>query len=747
MSAKKIGIISTALIFIILLAFHGPKGEISVLEKLELMSLDYRFLLSDTQNPGNNVVIVAIDDKSIEQVGRWPWDRKLVAKVVDILSEAGAKTIGLDIIFSESQVSSEKAVLSDVLKKIEKEKNGDNLTALKGEIENSIKAFDSDEILAESFRNAGNTVIALSMSAQDSQRSENQRKPADDLLENLKRFAYFLESDLAGLKEELKPITAGQALIPLNMFLDATASAGNAEAVSTDIDGVVRKEWMIEKYGDSYYPPLSFEVARLYMDIPFENIKINFGNGIETGKFLIPTDERGSYLINYYGPQHTFTYYSCSDILEGKISPSLLKGRAVLIGYAATGLGDKWVTPYGIMFGVEKQATLVKNFIDRRFLYHPKLSFIYDIFAVLIIGTMLSFVLPKMAPMKSTFFTAAMLVLVIAAGIILFISQSLWVNMVFPMLTVFVLYISITSYRFLTEEREKRKIKGAFQQYLSPSVVNAITKDPSKLKLGGEEKTLSILFSDIRGFTTLSESLTPAQLVQLLNEYFSEMTDVITEVNSGTLDKFIGDAIMAFWGAPVEMKDHALKSSLSALGMIEKLHKLRTKWDSEGKPPVNIGIGINTGDVVVGNMGSDRRFDYTVMGDAVNLASRLEGLNKEYGTNIIISEFTKSELPDTLITREIDLVRVKGKLKPVKIYELMGESDGDSILITKAKMFEEGISLYRNRQWQEAVNKFQEIKNQFSDDGPSSVYIERCTAYMASSPPDDWDGVFVMKTK
>ncbi|MBI5376715.1 MAG: adenylate/guanylate cyclase domain-containing protein [Candidatus Schekmanbacteria bacterium] len=747
MSAKKIGIISTALIFIILLAFHGPKGEISVLEKLELMSLDYRFLLSGIQNPGDNVVIVAIDDRSIEQVGRWPWDRKQVAKVVDILSKGGAKTIGLDIIFSESQVSSEKAVLSDVLNKIEKDKNGDNLTALKGEIENAIKAFDSDVILAESFRNAGNTVIALSMSAQDSQRSENQRKPSDDLLENLKRFAYFLESDLAGLKEELKPITAGQALIPLNIFLDATASAGNAEAVSTDIDGVVRKEWMIEKYGDSYYPPLSFEVARLYMNIPFENIKINFGNGIETGKFLIPTDERGSYLINYYGPQNTFRYYSCSDILEGKISPSLLKGRAVLIGYAATGLGDKWVTPYGIMFGVEKQATLVKNFIDQRFLYHPKLSFIYDIFAVLIIGTMLSFVLPKMAPMKSTFFAAAMLALVIATGIILFISQSLWVNMVFPMLTVFVLYISITSYRFLTEEREKRKIKGAFQQYLSPSVVNAITKDPSKLKLGGEEKTLSILFSDIRGFTTLSESLTPAQLVQLLNEYFSEMTDVITEVNSGTLDKFIGDAIMAFWGAPVEMKDHALKSSLSALGMIEKLHKLRVKWDAEGKPPVNIGIGINTGDVVVGNMGSDRRFDYTVMGDAVNLASRLEGLNKTYGTNIIISEFTKSELPDKLITREIDLVRVKGKLKPVKIYELMGESDDDSKLITKAKMFEEGINLYRNRQWQEAANKFKEIKKQFSDDGPSSVYIERCTAYMQSPPPDDWDGVFVMKTK
>ena len=308
------------------------------------------------------------------------------------------------------------------------------------------------------------------------------------------------------------------------------------------------------------------------------------------------------------------------------------------------------------------------------------------------------------------------------------------------------IYLGIAIYRYVKEEREKKKIRGAFQYYLTASVINEMLKDPTNLKLGGDKKDLSVLFSDIRGFTTISEKLTPEELVRLLNEYLTAMTNIVFKYE-GLLDKYMGDAIMAVFGAPLDQPDHARRACLTALEMMEDLHKLQKKWEAEGRPILNIGIGINTGDMVVGNMGSEMRFDYTVMGDMVNLGSRLEGINKEYGSNIILSEFTYNVVQDSVSCRELDWVRVKGKNKPVKIFELLGEKKDEGNWKDLITNFEKGLMLYREAKWDEAIESFQRVLTIRADDFASSMYIERCKSLKEQPPPQPWDGVFTMTKK
>jgi adenylate cyclase len=319
-------------------------------------------------------------------------------------------------------------------------------------------------------------------------------------------------------------------------------------------------------------------------------------------------------------------------------------------------------------------------------------------------------------------------------------------NMIYPVLTMVFIYLGITVYRYITEEREKKKIRGAFQYYLTASVVNEILKDPNKLKLGGDKKNLSVMFSDIRGFTSISEKLSPENLVQLLNKYLTAMTNIVFKYD-GLLDKYIGDAVMAVFGAPLDQPDHARRACLTAIEMMTELRRLQIKWKAEGWPEIDIGIGINTGDMVVGNMGSEMRFDYTVMGDSVNLASRLEGTNKEYGTNIIISEFTYEVIKEDFFCRELDAVRVKGKKLPVRIFELLGEAKDKAQWQEFAAIFQHALELYRGGKWDEAIAAFNRVLGLKPDDFPSRLYIERCESLKETPPEGEWDGVFTMTRK
>jgi adenylate cyclase len=322
----------------------------------------------------------------------------------------------------------------------------------------------------------------------------------------------------------------------------------------------------------------------------------------------------------------------------------------------------------------------------------------------------------------------------------------MWVADFLPMTTLFVTYAGIVSYRFFFEEGEKRKVRSAFSQYMHPALIHQMLNSPEGLKLGGEEKHLTALFADIVGFTTLSEKLTPAELVEILNEYLSEMTEVIFR-NWGTLDKYIGDAIMAFWGAPYPQDDHALRSCRAALEMLETLRRLQAGWKVRAVPTIDIGVGINSGPMLVGNMGSKRRKNYTIMGDSVNLASRLEGLNRQFGTHLIISEATFLQTNGQVVARELDLIRVKGKTQPVKVYDLLGLGADFHLYGDLVRQFEKGLQAYRAGQWETALEIFEQLVRDHPEDGPSRVFIKRCHDLLAQPPEGIWDGVFVMKSK
>jgi len=315
------------------------------------------------------------------------------------------------------------------------------------------------------------------------------------------------------------------------------------------------------------------------------------------------------------------------------------------------------------------------------------------------------------------------------------------------MLNLILTYLGITGYRYWTEEREKKKIRGAFQYYLTASVVEQMLKNPDKLRLGGEKKDLTVLFSDIRGFTTISEHMPPETLVKFLNEYLTKMTDIVFKYD-GLLDKYIGDAIMAIWGAPLDQPDHAHRACYTALEMVDALGVLQKKWTAEGMPLLNIGIGINAGPMVVGNMGSSRRFDYTVMGHSVNLGSRLEGLNKVYKTNIIVSEMTYERVKEEILGRELDSVRVVGMDQPVRIYELIvRRSQASAEQKVRVDEFQAALAHYKDRQWPGALRAFQAILEKQPQDGAAKLYVERCKTLEKNPPPMDWSGVYNLTTK
>lgn len=361
-------------------------------------------------------------------------------------------------------------------------------------------------------------------------------------------------------------------------------------------------------------------------------------------------------------------------------------------------------------------------------------------------GLVTGLVLPRLRAVFSVLLIGVLFFGYLLASQKLFVQKGIWLNAVYPLLTMVIVYTAVTLYRYIVEEREKRKIRGAFSFYVTPSVVNEMLKNPDKLKLGGDKKELTVLFSDIRGFTTLAEEMEPEALVNLLNEYLTEMTDIVFEFD-GLLDKYIGDAVMAVWGAPLEQNDHPARACRTALKMLDRLTKMQQKWEAEGTPRLDIGIGINAGPMVVGNMGSERRFDYTVMGDSVNLASRLEGINKEYGTQVVISEFTYERVKDDFFCRELDAVRVKGRAKPAKIYELVALRSEEDPRVAIIEPFAQGLHHYRSQEWEIAEDKFHEVLNRIPDDFAARLYLQRIAELREKPPQPGWDGVFTMTRK
>ena len=608
------------------------------------------YKISKAKSIRNDVVLFGFDEKSLVEIGRYPWPRRVYARFLDNVNR--------------EQETRPKGVLIDVLFTEYSESNQD------------------DMMLVEALsRYSENTIVDMYADASSQIPSVSQ-----EITERIQMLDHLGISSEDDTKQVINVITPPiKEIIKSGVLIGPpTALYGTNPRIAAKegVDKTARRFALVVKIGDKYYPSTVLRLAMLHYGVSEEDIEIEMGNRIvlknatvpETGKrqnIVIPIDSQGALLINFYGRPGTFQVRSFSDVVEGRVSTRYFKDKLVLVGVYAEGLQDIHNTPYGPMFGVEMMANAVTQILNREFLFFT--SDWITILLIIALGLLISYIVGRRSILLSYVTTFALVIVYFSVVMFLFDRSRLILNLSAPLITAVITLFSMIVYRILTEEKEKRVIQGMFSNYVSKSVVDELLKHPEKLELGGEDKEITVLFSDIRGFTTLSEGLSPQELVAHLNEYLSAMTEIIIQYE-GTLDKYVGDEIMAFWNAPIEQENHAELACLTALDQMNKLHDLNESWPEQKR--LNIGIGLNTGIMTVGNMGSPRRKDYTLMGDNVNLGARLEGTNKVYGTNIIISESTYEKVKNTFIVRELDNILVKGKKKPVKIFELVDRKDG-----------------------------------------------------------------------
>jgi len=664
----------------VILAFKTPL----FIDLLEAKAFDFRLILRGERDPGKDIVIVAIDDESLGKVGRWPWPRDKFATLVEKISEGGARTIGVDVLFAEPQLTDAsnaiEAIKGDYGRLKLRDRAFEESLARRAEEEN----FDAR--LANILEKAGNVILGFVMDVP----TIYEESALSEIPDAIYDYPFMIVRE--GVLN--RPVVANRVIIPIEEFIASAYSMGHAYTYY-ERDGAIRWEPLYVKLEEFYYPSFGIEVVRHYLGLDRNELSLTLGEGIMMGKSFVPTDESGRALINYAGRTGTFPAYSASDIMEGKLDADILKDRIVLVGATAFGTTDTHITPFAQLHGIEKQATVIENLLKNNFLRKEEGTKLLEIGTIIMCGLIMGLSLPRLRAGGGVLLSALLLLAYLFLIQYLLIRHRLWMGLLTPSFNIFLLYSTITAYRFFTEERKAKDIRNMFSNYVTERVVNELVANPEMAKLGGHRSTVTVLFSDIRGFTTYSEKRSPEEVVPILNEYLTEMTNVIFRWD-GTLDKFVGDEIMAFWGEPLPQANHAELAVRCALNMMDRLADLQEKWKAEGKEPLDIGIGINSGDVLIGNIGAEgKKMDYTIIGDHVNLGARVEALTRVYNNHILITEFTYTRIKHLLATddrpqgpddvkgdliaharfKEIEAVKVKGKDRPVMIYEITGLED------------------------------------------------------------------------
>ncbi|MBI4517219.1 MAG: adenylate/guanylate cyclase domain-containing protein [Deltaproteobacteria bacterium] len=709
-------------------------GGCSYLELADARSVDYRLLQRGARAGSSDVVIVAVDDASLETYGRWPWRRSVVARLLDAITAAGAAVVGFDMVQSERTTAGGSEGLPERIDGVDEA----TWSIVRREL---MRRPDDDQVLAAAVRQSGRVVLGYFFDF------ARQAQPGPVL--EVSTFN-LVQRGGNGRGGERRLPKAESATVNLPELRAAARDVGYFNFLPDDLDGLYRRVPLAVRFGDEIAVPLSLAMLRTYR--PEQPLAIKFAEfGVESvrlGSVSIPVAEDGQMLINFRGPGKAFKYIAAADVLAGRFDPAALQGKLVLVGVTATAVADVRATPFdGVLPGVEIHANVLDNVLRQDFVQQPKWIVLVEIAAILLVTAMLGAVLQHARGVIGSLVAVGLAAAYLVSSQWLFEAHGLPLSLLYPLLAIGLTYTAIVVQHYAVAERGRRQIRNAFEMYLTPAVARLVSQKPEMLSLGGETRELTVLFSDVRGFTTISEQLQdqPQALTALLNEFLGAMTDVIF-AHGGTLDKYVGDEIMALWGAPVPQPDHAARACQAALDMIARLAVLNQQWTQRGWPALDIGVGINSGPMVVGNMGSRRRLSYTVIGDNVNLGARLEGLNKLYGSHIVASESTIAA-SGGLVVRELDLVRVKGKLQGVRIYEVLGaaaERVRWQPLITR---FESGLRAYREQRWQEAAAAFSAVLEERPGDGPARLYLGRARAMVESPPPPDWDGVTVMEVK
>lgn len=726
--------------------------SVPILDLVELKTYDLRLISRGPRPASTAVVLAAIDEKSLNREGRWPWPRSKIARLLEMLSRDAPKVVGFDILFAEPDESSQVALIDRLFSQLQvlavKDPNLVRiLTERRGEA-------DNDLALATAIKRSSAPVV-LGYFFHESERGLEYKLESAEVDRRLKRIAgskYPLVRYRGAAPDTTTFIRRAYAPeTNLEMLTSAATSSGYFSIWQSDRDGVLRWMPLVIAAGDELFPPLAIVSAWHYLDRPALSVDVgpHGVEGIRLGNRMIPTDESGRLLINYPGAEKSFTHVSATDILQGAVPPGTFKNRIVLIGATAVGTYDLRSTPFSPRYaGLEVHAAVIDNILTQNFMARPEWSKLYSVVAILAMAAVVGVALPRLSPLTGTLVVAGVFVLYIMAARWLFVSAGLWLNIVYPLLALSLNFTALTVYHYITEQRERKRIKGTFRQYVAPLVVEEMLKDPSRLRLGGEEKVLTVLFSDLEGFTSYSERFAPQEMTEILSEYYDRVTEQVF-LQRGTLKEYVGDELMAFFGAPLEADDHAHRACHAALAMREQRLRLASEWAARGRPALRARTGINSGPMLVGNLGSKYRFAYGVLGDQVNLGSRLEGLNKVYGTDILIGETTARLVEGSYVVREIDMVRVKGREQAVRIYELI-ENAARPLPAKDTEclaLYAHGLKAYRAASWTDAAALFREALRVVPADGPSRTMLERCLAYDKVPPPEPWDGVFDQLTK
>jgi adenylate cyclase len=705
------------------------------LELLDAKVHDFRLTVRGPLRTGGEVVIVGIDEASLEAIGRWPWPRTRLATLVDRLTAANAAVIGFDVFFDKPDPSVDLRALTAAVEADPGRSATDLLVALRAQLGN-------DGRLAEALRASGRVVLAHFF--------EFGAGEAAIPPEEAARVPEVSVRTSGGASVESFGPEPTRAHLAIPLLAVAAAGAGYVNFFP-DPDGMYRRAPLVIRVGEHLASAFSIEMLRRYLGGVPAMVTLRPGEvALRVGTVLPPVDAAGELWVNYLGPpKTTFAFLSAADVLAGRFDPATVAGRIVIVGFTATGLADEIPSPFAARGpGVELHATLIDNMLRGQSLRQPAWVVPAEAGATVVIGLLLGVFLLPVRGVGGTLVAAAVAIAYLWGTQRLFVTQGLVLGAVYPLGGIFLCYLGAVVFEAVTEGREKRRIRHAFRHYLNPEVTELVASDPAHLRLGGERREITIFFSDIRGFTSISEHLAPEALAELLNEYLGAMTDIIFR-HAGLLDKYIGDAVMAFWGAPVAVSDHAARCCRAALDMRAALATLRARWKDRGVPQFEIGIGIHTGDAVVGNFGSAQRFNYTAMGDSVNLASRLEGLNKTYGTHILVSESTHRAIGEEFVCREVDWVRVKGRQQPVAVYEPLGRraEDADGRHRRLAEGFGAALAAYRAQAWDEALARLSALARLYPDDEAVGHFVGRCEAQRVEAPGRGWDGVYIAKTK
>lgn len=705
------------------------------------------------------VRIIDIDERALREIGQWPWPRTKLAELVDKLNSYNVLVTGFDIVFAENDSSSPQALI----------KQRDDIP------ENAVIALqalpDNEQIFAESI--AKSRVVA-------GQIGVYEETPAPS---NLPRKVGYgvLSSDGDRLVKPM--LNQYQGLVGNLPIIEKAATGVGLFSTRSGYGGTIRKVALVEKVQDVLYPSLSLEMLRVALGGKDDYLIKGFKDGsagvqsiLVKGatpqiKFEIPTDPHARVYVHFakYPTAKEPLYLSAADIMNPKDEATkqrlakLLAGALVVVGTSAAGLKDIRITPINpVLPGVEVHAQLLETILSDAHLTRPFEAVMIEWFIILFSGILMIILVPRLNSLMTFALTALVIGSNIAVGWYYYIHYNQLLDASFPALSLFALFMVLGYLNYIREEKQRKQVKNAFSHYVSPELLDDLANNPEKLSLGGETRNITVFFSDIRGFTSISERFNAQELTRFINSFLTPMTNVILE-RKGTIDKYMGDAIMAFWNAPVEIKDHAIQACHAALEMQQAVKDLNAKLKAESESvdlpegynrrryvPIQVGVGLNTDDCCVGNMGSDQRFDYSALGDGVNLGSRLEGQSKTYGVDIVLGENTAELVKDEFAIIELDLLQVKGKTKPVRIYALLGDK-----VMKDSKEFQslqqavdKLLASYRAQKWSSVKKQAKAlIKQNESLKTFAELFISRVVVFEQHSPPANWDGVAIATTK